>query len=141
MNLHLKILTIVAFSLKIIYVWHEKCQLFKWDFWNIFAFFLLLHFLLFDYLEDHWTVVVVVVHTPHSILKNDCTRTVICKSKCTVPMIPNPKKLKKKIQDFYNFLGVSRHLNSIFWVRVQCGCGNKVSVWVWTTTTLKCWVR
>ena len=53
----------------------------------------------FDYLEDRLTVVVVVVHTPHSILKNDRTRTVIRTFKCTVPMRPNPKKFKK------NFFG------------------------------------
>ena len=48
------------------------------------------------------TVVVVVVHTPNSILKNDCTRTVIRTSKCTVPMIPNPKKI---LEFFLKFLG------------------------------------
>ena len=55
------------------------------------------------------TVVVVVVHTPHSILKNDRTCTVIRTSKCTVPMIPNPKKLKKNFfleKIFKNLLGV-----------------------------------
>ena len=40
------------------------------------------------------TTVVVVVHTPHNILKNDCT----CTSKCTVQIMPNPKKLKKLLE-------------------------------------------
>ena len=64
------------------------------------------------------TVVVVVVHTPHSILKNDRTRTIIRTSKCTIQMMPNPKKIEKnfgkKIQKFFNFLGVSGHLSSTF---------------------------
>ena len=41
------------------------------------------------------TVVVVVVHTPHSILKNDSTCTIIRTSKCTIQMMPNPKKIEK----------------------------------------------
>ena len=42
------------------------------------------------------TVVVVVVHTLRRILKKDCTCTVNRTSKCTVQMVTNPIKLKKK---------------------------------------------
>ena len=44
MNLDLKILTMIAFSVKIINVWHGKCKFFKWDFWNIFVLFHSLQF-------------------------------------------------------------------------------------------------
>ena len=56
------------------------------------------------------TVVVVVVHTPHSIPKNDRTRTVIRTSKCTVQMMTNQNKFKENF--FLTFLEVSGPLNS-----------------------------
>ena len=84
------------------------------------------------------TVVVVVVHTLHSYLKNDRTRTVIRTSKCTVPMIP--KKFEKKnffleifFQVFLNFFGDNKAFEQYILsagavaVRVQSvhGCGQQ----------------
>ena len=84
------------------------------------------------------TVVVVVVHTPHSILKNDSTCTIICTSKCTVQMMPNPKKLK----NFLEFFGSKWTFEQYIFISILSAGAVAVQVWkkgsvhVWTTTTL-----
>ena len=88
------------------------------------------------------TVVVVVVRTPHSVLKKDRTRTVIRTSKCAVQMTTNPQKLKKKNSKiFLNFFMLStHHLNSTFrcaeTVRVRSFLRILWGVWTTTTTTV-----
>ena len=79
-------------------------------------------------------VVAVVVHTPHSILKNDRTRTVIRTSKCTVPMIPF--KIEKKnfwkisFQVFLKIFGDKKTFEQYILsagaeIKSVCGCGQQ----------------